>query len=106
MAKPKTFMGFKLDRKGNYNGKPLAHWIAMADELVMYAIVRGINPDRLSIVHTMATERLTHLAMAINPELYRKIVDERDRCREAIPAILASMLADPKIKKASRKVKK
>lgn len=102
----KTFHGFKLDRKGNFNGKPLAHWKAMADELVMYAIVRGINPDKLSLVQTMAAERLVHLAKAIDPDLYQRVTDERDNCRAAIPMLLTNMLADPKVKKASRKITK
>jgi hypothetical protein len=89
---PREFMGFQLDKNGTYNGKPLQHWFDMADELVISTIVRGINPDKLSLVQTVAAERLRGLAMALNPSLYYKLSEERDRCRRAIPEIIGSML--------------
>jgi hypothetical protein len=89
---PRTFMGFQLDKNDKYNGKPLQHWLDMADELVMSTIIRGINPDKLSLVQTVAAERLKGLAMALNPNLYYKLSEERDRCRRAIPEILGQML--------------
>lgn len=92
---PRMFMGFQLDKKDMYNGKPLQHWLDMADELVMTTIVRGINPDKLSLVATVAAERLRGLAMVINPNLYYRLSEERDRMRAAIPMMVASMLAEP-----------
>ena len=58
----------------------------------MSAIVRGINPDKLSLVQTIAAERLKGLAMVINPGLYYQLIEERDRCRNAIPQLLGEML--------------
>jgi hypothetical protein len=89
---PREFMGFKLDKNDMYNGKPLQHWLDMADELVMSAIVRGINPDHLSLVQTIAAERLKGLGMALNPNLFYKLKEERDHCRAAIPTIVGQML--------------
>lgn len=88
---PRVFMGFQLDKNDMYNGKPLQHWLDMADELVITTIVRGINPDKLSLVQTIAAERLQGLAMALNPNLFYKLKEERERCRNAIPQILSSM---------------
>lgn len=85
-------MGFQLDKNDMYNGKPLKHWLDMAEELVMSTIVRGINPDKLSLVQTIAAERLKGLAMVINPGLYYQLTDERNRCRGAIPQLLGQML--------------
>jgi len=92
IAKPKTFMGFTLDKHGKFNGKPLQHWLDMAEELVMTTIIRGINPSEHNFVHTIAAERLRGLGMAINPSLLYKLMEERDRCREAIPRIIGEML--------------
>ena len=89
---PRTFMGFQLGKNDTYNGKPLQHWLDMADELVMTTIVRGINPDKLSLVQTVAAERLQGLAMALNPNLFYKLKEERDRCRAAIPQLIGAML--------------
>ena len=89
---PRTFMGFQLDKNDLYNGKPLQHWLDMADELVMSTIVRGINPDKLSLVQTVAAERLRGLGMALNPNLLYKLTEERDRCRAAVPQMLGQML--------------
>ena len=89
---PRTYMGFQLDKNDMYSGKPLKHWLDMAEELVMSAIVRGINPDKLSLVQTIAAERLKGLAMVINPGLYYQLIEERDRCRNAIPQLLGEML--------------
>jgi len=91
---PREFMGFKLDKKDMYNGKPLQHWLNMAEELVMSTIVRGINEDplKLSLVQTIAAERLKGLGMALNPNLFYKLKEERDHCRAAVPKILGEML--------------
>ena len=88
----RTFYGFELDRRGRFNGQLPSHWIARADELVMRAIVRGINPDKNSIAATIAVERLTNLAKALNPVLFQQVLDERMQCVAAIPQIIDSML--------------
>lgn len=106
---PRKFMGFQLDKNDKYNGKPLQHWLDMADELVMSTIVRGINPDQLSLVHTIAAERLKGIAMALNPNLYYKLSEERDRCRRAVPALMAQMLdweSQPAPKKPKKRKKR
>jgi hypothetical protein len=106
---PREFMGFKLSPNDQYNGKPLEHWLAMADELVMHAIVRGINPDRLSLVQTVAAERLKHLAQALSPALYQKTIEERDRMRKNLPRLVAHILGHdgtPLCAKHARKIKK
>jgi hypothetical protein len=89
---PRIFMGFQLDKNDLYNGKPLQHWLNMAEENVISAIVRGINPDKNSLVATVTAERLQGLAMALNPNLYYKLKDQRDACREAVPRVLGQML--------------
>lgn len=115
---PREFMGFQLDKNDMYNGKPLEHWLKMADELVMSAIVRGINPDKLSLVQTVAAERLRGLAMVINPNLYYMLSEERDRCRRNVGLVVGSMLGwgeqsqtfcaahTPVVKKPAKKRKK
>ena len=89
---PRMYMGFQLDKKDMYNGKPLQHWLDMADELVMSAIVRGINPDKNSLVQTVAAERLKGLAMVVSPNLYYKLTEERDRCRQNVGLMVGNML--------------
>lgn len=88
----REFMGFQLDKHGLYNGQPIQHWLAMAEENVMTVIVRGINEDKNSLVATVTSERLKGLAMALNPSLYYKTVEERDRMRAVIPRCVAHIL--------------
>lgn len=91
---PREFMGFQLDKNDNWNGKPLQHWLDMADELVITAIVRGINPDplKLSLVQHVAAERLKAVAMALNPSLFYKLTEERARCRANVGLVVGAML--------------
>lgn len=89
---PKKFYGFDLDKKGNFNGKPPAHWLREADEAMMSAIISQIMPGRNSMIATIVSERLSSLARALDPELFQKLSDERDNARRNLSAVVASIL--------------
>lgn len=81
-----------MNNKKLFNGKPTAHWQAMADELVMHNLVRSINNCDGSLPGKLARKRLIGLATAENPELYRKIEEERARCVRNLPLVLSGIL--------------
>jgi hypothetical protein len=95
VGRPKTFMGFTLDKRGNFNGKPLSYWEDKADELLMQCLVSAMNVDTRSLVGAIAHERLKHLAMGINPNMFAKVLMEIEVMKANMGRALASMIAEP-----------
>jgi len=94
MAAKKTKMvnGFPVDSKGHFNGKPMAHWDAKADELMIRCLLDAANLDTRSIIGAKAAERIINLAMAINPVLVRKLISDREIWQHNAGAALSSMI--------------
>lgn len=81
-----------MNNKKLFNGKPMAHWEAMADEWVMYLLVRGANNCGDSLPGKLARKRMIKIATAENPELYRKIEEERARGVRNLSLALSGIL--------------
>ena len=101
--KLKTFHGFKLDRRGNFNGKPIDYWQTEADKLVMYGLVtlykRFDGGPLSSLPGKLAFERLQKLATDVDPVLFARTCMEFDRMRENAMKMLGGVLAGPAKKK-------
>lgn len=91
MPKSRTYMGFQLDKKGNFNGKPLEHWVAKADELVMQCLVSAMNVDTRGIVGAIAHERIRHLAKGVNPVMFEKVIMDIEVMKANMGRILAAI---------------
>ena len=76
------------------NGKPLAHWEAMAQELVVDLLVCA----------SLKGERLMALAVAENPALVQEALAARSRFQHGAAHALAAFLPEPvgKPRKADR----
>ena len=93
--KPTEYYGFKLDKKGRFNGKDLGYWHAKADELVMQCLVSAMNVDTRSLPGMLAHEQLRSLAMGVNPLLFEKVIMDIKIWKENFAVALSSMLAVP-----------
>jgi len=83
-----------MPTKKKINGQPMSHWKKMAEELVIDVLVRasldygwGREQSR-SIVQELAAEKLMELAVVENPEIVKKLLEERDCCIAGCTAIL------------------
>ncbi len=78
--------------KKKFNGQPMSHWHAKADELLIYILAHEAwTVDTRSIIGKLVHERLIHLANAVNPELYKKTMENHEAGQKAIAHILNSM---------------
>jgi hypothetical protein len=91
--------GWSRDKKF-FNGKPLSHWQWEADKLVIDCLVRASMVDTRSLVGEMASKRILELAKAENPHLYQTVLDERDRCRVGLAAVMGAMFENPSTARA------
>ena len=90
--KAKTVNGFPVDSKGRFNGKPMAHWEALSDELMIRCLLDAANLDTRSIVGSKTAERIINLAMAIDPVTVRKLMADRENWQRNAGAALSSMI--------------
>jgi hypothetical protein len=88
----KTSYGFLLDSNGRFNGKPMAHWDAQADELLIRCLLDAANLDTRSIVGAKTAERIISLAMAIDPVTVRKLMADREAWQHNAGVALNSMI--------------
>lgn len=82
-----------------FNGKPLSHWQRLAKEIVVESLLRaaynfGGRPGS-SLPGEIASKRLRELAEAEDPELVRKVLDERKRCLRGTAAAFADITGRP-----------
>ncbi len=84
----KTYLGFKLNFKGQFNGKPISHWERMAEELVIHHIVRGMNKDNGNIVSAIAYRKFKEIVSRLDQPTYEKVVAERERCHAGLTLIM------------------
>lgn len=91
MSKPQIIDGFEFDAKGNFNDKPMSHWDAKSDELVIRCLLDAANLDTRSIVGAKASQRLMNLAMAISPSLVHKLTADSERYKINVAAAINSM---------------
>lgn len=94
-GKPAEYYGFKLDKKGRFNGKDLGHWHAKAEELVMQCLVSAMNVDTRSLPGMLAHEQLRSLAMGVNPLLFEKVIMDIKIWKTNMQDALCAMLAMP-----------
>lgn len=96
---PNTYMGFTLDKRGRFNGKPLEYWHAKSDELLMQCLISAMNVDTRSLPGAIVHERIKSLAQAINPEVFKRVWSEIMSMKAAIPLMVAAILGndDPKM---------
>lgn len=82
-------------KKQRFLGKPMAHWEAMAKELVVDHLVRGsLACDEHSLPGKIARERLMALAQAEDAALVTKVLDDRGRFQTGIARVMADMLPE------------
>lgn len=79
-------------KDGLYCDKPIEHWNAEADKLLMHCLVRASMVDTRGIVGAKVAERILNLAMAINPTVFRETINERNTAQENLPKVLAHMM--------------
>lgn len=84
--------GFPVDGKGHYNGKPMSHWDAKADELMIRCLLDVADLDTGSIIGAKAAQRIMNLALAISPALVHKMTSDREDWRRNAGAALSSMI--------------
>lgn len=97
----------KKPKEALFNGKPLSYWKHMAHELVVDSLVRAsVNFQSTNVFTSLpqkiAAERLMALALAENPVLVRKSLEERDRCLKGLNLFITHFAAaspKPKPKK-------
>lgn len=88
-----TFEQIVQGRK-SFNNKPIWHWEAEAEELVVELILRAAfqHTDNTSLIGYIARKRLLSIAVTENPTLFMKVLSSRDRCFRGFDNILKSII--------------
>lgn len=96
-------MGWSANRK-HFNGKPIAHWEKMAEELVVSTLVRAsFSIDSLSLPGQIASRKIMGMALGVNRVMVAEVVETRDRCQQSMQEFLKFLLPDPPKKPRKKK---
>lgn len=78
------------------NGKPYKHWKDKADEHVMESLVRAAyhNTCSQSLIGYIACKRLLAIAEAMDPDLLKATLKQREKCLSGFATIVVNALGD------------
>lgn len=86
-----------IRNRRKFNGKPLAHWQEMADEIVIDALVRAamqhLASEHASLPGYIAGQRLMEIAKAENPTMLEKVLAIRAACIQGFQRIMADIFS-------------
>lgn len=91
-----TYFEDLVENQKSFNGKPYKYWKDKADEHVMESLVRAAyhNTCSQSLIGYIACKRLLAIAEAMDPDLLKATLKQREKCLSGFATIVVNALGD------------